>query len=151
MTQSAFHLAQVNIARARAPLDSELLADFVEALAPINALADAAPGFVWRLQSEDGDATSIRAFDDDRIIVNLSTWESIEALSDFAYRSGHTEVMRQRRKWFEAMAIYLALWWVPAGHRPTVAECETRIRSLEAHGPTSFAFTFQQTFPAAAV
>ncbi len=149
MESPAFHLAQVNIAQAREPLDSELLADFVAALAPINALADAAPGFAWRLQGEEGDATSIRAFGDDRIIVNLSTWESIETLSDFAYRSVHTEVMRQRRKWFEPMAIYLALWWVPAGDHPTVVDCEARIHSLERNGPTPFAFTFRQPFPPA--
>ena len=147
MTQPAFHLAQVNIGRLRGPLDSPLLADFVSALAPINALADAAPGFVWRLQGDAGNATEFRFFDDQSIIVNMSTWESLEALSDYVYRSAHTEVMRRRKEWFESMPLYLALWWVPSGHRPSIPEAEARVRSLEHHGPTPFAFTFRQPFP----
>ena len=113
-----YHLAQVNVAQLAAPLDSPQLADFVAALDPINALADDAPGFVWRLQTEDGDATAIRAFPDDRIIVNLSVWGSVEALADFVYRSDHAGVMRRRREWFEPMAVYVTLWWVAGGSRP---------------------------------
>jgi hypothetical protein len=102
---------------------------------------------VWRLQTEDGDATAIRPFDDERLMVNMSTWESIEALGDYVYRSTHTEVMRRRREWFHHMQVYLALWWVPAGHRPTVEEAKERLAHLEAHGPTPFAFTFKHVFP----
>jgi hypothetical protein len=142
------HLAQVNVARLRAPLDSPQLADFVAALEPINALGDRSRGFVWRLQTEDGDATSIRVLDDDSIMVNLTVWESIEALADFAYRGRHREVMRRRREWFENMAeAYLALWWVPVGHVPTVKEAEERLMHLRRHGPTPFAFTFRAPFP----
>src|SRR5436190_8485690 len=138
------HIAQVNIALARAPLDSPLLADFVALLDPINALADAWPGFVWRLQTEDGDATAIRAFDDDRIIVNMSVWESVEALGEFVYRSGHLEVLRQRRDWFERMTTpSLAMWWIRAGATPTVDEAKRRLDLLERHGPTPEAFTFK--------
>lgn len=148
MTASTFDLAQVNIALPREPLSSPLLADFVAALAPINALADASPGFVWRLQTEDGDATSIRAFDDDRLIVNMSTWESLEALADFVYRSGHTGVMRRRRNWFQRLTqMYMVLWWVPVGHRPTVAEAEERLDHLQAYGPSPYAFTFREPYP----
>jgi hypothetical protein len=143
------HLAQLNIARMLAPLDSEQMAGFVQALDPLNALADGAPGFVWRLQTEDGDATAIRPYDDDMMIVNLTVWESIEALADFAYRSDHREVMVQRRKWFERMAeAFMVLWWVPAGHRPPVAEAKERLELLRREGPTPAAFTFRKPFPA---
>ena len=146
---SAWHLAQVNVALPKEPLDSPLLADFVAALEPINALADRSPGFVWRLQGEGGDATSVPIFDDGRLIVNMSVWESLEALGAYVYRGDHAQVMKQRRRWFEHMReVYAALWWVPAGHLPTVAEAEERLRCLRAHGPTPFAFTFKQPFAA---
>jgi Domain of unknown function (DUF3291) len=141
-----FHIAEVNIALARAPVDSPLLADFNAMLDPINALADSAPGFVWRLQTEDGDATGIRAFGDDRIIVNMSVWESIEHLADFVYRSGHVDVMRRRREWFERIRLYMTLWWVPVAHEPTLAEAEARLEHLRKHGPTPHAFTFKRRF-----
>jgi heme-degrading monooxygenase HmoA len=144
-----YHLAQVNIARALAPLDDPLLAAFVAQLDAINALADASPGFVWRLQTDDGNATSIRAYDDERIIVNMSVWDSLEALTAFVYVSAHRAVMRRRREWFARFdGPYMALWWVPAGHLPDVAEARERLNHLRAHGPTPFAFSFQQPFPA---
>jgi hypothetical protein len=147
MTDSAFHLAQVNIGRVREPIGSPLLADFVAALAPINALADASPGFVWRLQTEDGNATSIRPFEDDRMMVNLSVWESVETLADFTYRTVHADVMRRRREWFHHLReMYLALWWVPAGHQPSVEEARERLEYLQRHGPTPHAFTFREPF-----
>jgi hypothetical protein len=122
------HIAQVNVARALEPLDSPLLAGFVAALAPVNALADAAPGFVWRLQTEDGDATAVRIDDDPRVIVNLSVWASLEALWAFVYGSAHVGVMQRRRGWFERpVETHLALWWVPAGGTPTVAEAIARL------------------------
>jgi heme-degrading monooxygenase HmoA len=142
------HLAQVNIARLVAPLDSEQLRGFVEALDPINALADGAPGFVWRLQTEDGDATALRPYDDDMLIVNMSVWESLESLADFVYRSDHQQVMRGRRLWFERMSeAYMVLWWVPEGHRPSVDEAKARLELLRANGPSSDAFTFRSPFP----
>jgi hypothetical protein len=148
---TAHHLAQVNVATLRAPLDGPELAGFVAQLEPINALADASPGFVWRLQTDAGDATAIRPFDDDRIIVNLSVWESLEALRTFVYASRHLEVMRHRRAWFHRMADpYLALWWVPAGTVPTVAEARRRLGLLERHGPGPDAFTFRAPFPRSA-
>src|SRR5947209_3239430 len=114
-----YHLAQVNIGRLLAPLDDPSIAGFVEQLDPINALADAAPGFVWRLQSEEGDATSIRPFDDDTILVNMSVWESIESLTAFAYTGEHRPIMQKRRQWFERFnGAYMCLWWIPAGHIP---------------------------------
>jgi hypothetical protein len=148
MPERVPHLAQVNVARMLEPLDAPRLADFVAALDPINALADGAPGFVWRLQTEDGDATSIRAFDDDLLLVNMSVWESFEALGDFVYRSEHAGVMRRRREWFEQMrTVYVALWWIEAGDIPTVEDAKVRLEHLEANGPTPFAFTFKTPFP----
>jgi hypothetical protein len=143
---SAHHIAQVNIALPRAPLDDPLLADFVALLDPINELADRSAGFVWRLQTDDGNATGIRAFDDERIIVNMSVWESIEALWAFVYDSAHLDVMRRRREWFERIRMHMCLWWVPAGHTPTVSEAEERLTLLREYGPTARAFTFKQPF-----
>jgi hypothetical protein len=144
----AHHLAQVNIALPKAPLDSEELAGFVERLEPINALADASPGFVWRLQTEDGDATSIRAFGDDRLIVNMSVWNSIEALSEFVFRSGHADVLRRRREWFEVMPeLFTALWWIPGATLPSIGDAEERLEHLRRRGPTPRAFTFREQFP----
>jgi hypothetical protein len=149
---AAHHLAQLNVARARTPLDAPEMDEFTALLEPVNALADRSPGFVWRLQDEGGDATSIRAFDDDRIIVNMSVWDSMDALWSFVYDSGHLDVMRRRREWFQRFeTAYLVLWWVPAGHVPTVEEALARLDLLEANGPTPDAFTFKVRFePSAA-
>ena len=146
---TAFHLAQFNVGRILGPMDSEIMAAFVGQLAEINALADVTPGFVWRLKTEDGDATAIRPYEDDRIIVTMSVWESAAALHAYVYQSAHAEVMRRRREWFSRMTeAFLALWWVPVGHQPTVAEAVERLAHLRAHGPTPVAFTFRQQFPA---
>jgi hypothetical protein len=143
-----WELAQLNIGRMRAPLDDPQIAGFVAALEPINALADAAPGFVWRLQTEDGDATAIRAFPDDLLLVNMSTWTSVEALADFVYQSDHRGVMAHRRQWFEKLdEAFTVLWWVPAGHRPSLDEAKARLLQLRAEGPTAEAFTFRRPFP----
>jgi heme-degrading monooxygenase HmoA len=142
------HLAQVNVALLRAPLDGPELAGFVALLEPINALADRSPGFVWRLQTEDGDATAVRPFDDDRILVNLTVWESLEALRDFVYASRHLDAMRRRREWFHRLAIpYLALWWVPPGTVPTVAEAKRRLELVQRQGPGPDAFTLREPSP----
>jgi hypothetical protein len=147
MQDSAWQLAQLNIGTTLAPLDSEMLAGFVAALEPINRLADSAPGFVWRLQDDAGDATSFRAFGDDQILVNMSVWASVEALAEFVYRSAHTDVMRRRREWFERLeSAFTVLWWVPAGHRPTLIEAEERLELLRGNGPTALAFTFREPF-----
>jgi hypothetical protein len=142
----SFQLAQVNVALAKAPMDDPVMADFDAALVPINALADGAPGFVWRLQTEDGDATSIRPYEDERMMVNMSVWESLEHLQQFVYRSGHVAVMRRRREWFERIRLYMTLWWVPEGHEPTVEEAKERLAHLEQHGPSPYAFTFKASF-----
>ncbi len=144
-----WQVAQVNVALPRAPLDTPALAGFVANLEPVNALADSAPGFVWRLADDSGDATSIRAFEDERLIINMSVWESIDALWEFVYSDRHLEVMRRRREWMTRLAdAYMALWWVPAGTIPSVAEARDRIDHLRAHGPTPRAFTFKRRYAA---
>lgn len=146
---STHHVAQLNIGLPIEPVESALLAGFMAQLEPINALADAAPGFVWRLQTEDGDATGIRPFEDERLIVNMSTWETVESLAAFIYRSAHADVMRQRRQWFVPMReAYAVLWWVPAGHRPSLDEAKERLALLQSKGPSAQAFTVRQPFPA---
>jgi Domain of unknown function (DUF3291) len=140
-----FAVAQVNIALPREPLDSPALAEFVANLEPVNALADNAPGFIWRLQDDSGDATSIKAFDDDRLIINMSVWQSLEALWSFVYDGGHLEVMRRRREWMTKLAeLHMVLWWVPHGHIPTIEEARERLDHLRANGPSERAFTFKQ-------
>ena len=130
-----------------APVESPQIAEFVAALDPINRLADLSPGFVWRLQTAEGNATAIHSFDDELIISNMSVWESIEALRAFVYTTAHTGIMRRRREWFETyVTSYMALWWVPAGHRPTIEEAKERLAALDRDGPTPFAFTFRQPF-----
>jgi len=142
------HLAQINIGRLIAPIDDPRIAEFVAQLDPINALADAAPGFVWRLQSDSGNATDIAYNDDPFVIVNMSVWESLEALRDFAYRSDHIRVFRDRAKWFEKMEKpHYCLWWVPVGHIPTVAEGRERLEHYQTYGATPFSFWFSQWFP----
>jgi heme-degrading monooxygenase HmoA len=144
----AQQLAQLNIAFAREPLEAPLLADFRAALEPVNGRADLAPGFVWRMQTADGDSTGVRGFGDDpRLIINLTVWESIDALRAFVYDDpAHLAVMRRRREWFARLDLHTALWWVPIGHRPSVAEAEDRFARLAAEGPTSMAFSFNREF-----
>ena len=145
---TTFHIAQVNIGRIKAPLDDPSMIGFVQRLDDLNALADRAPGFVWRLQTPAGNATYFRPYDDERVLMNMSVWESVDALRDYVYHTAHAEVMRQRRAWFEAFErVYVALWWVPRGHRPGIDEARKRLAHLDAHGPSQFAFTFTHVFP----
>ncbi len=145
---SSFQLAQLNIGVIKGPMDSPVMADFKANLDRINALAERSPGFVWRLQTEEGDATAVRPFDDENMLVNMSVWESIETLNQYVYRSEHVELMRRRREWFERLdQAFLVLWWVPRGHAPTVAEAIERLQKLRDFGPTLQAFTFRTAFP----
>lgn len=140
-------MAQVNIGRVKAPLDDPIMSGFVNRLDEINALADRSPGFVWRLQTSEGNATYFRPYADDRILLNMSVWNSIEALRHYVYRTAHAQLLQQRQAWFEKFSSsYAALWWVPEGHLPGVDEAKKRIAHLDAHGPTQFAFTFKTVF-----
>jgi Domain of unknown function (DUF3291) len=144
-----YHLAQLNVGLVRAPTDSPELADFMAGIDPVNAAADATPGLVWRLQDGDGPgATALRPRGPD-LMVNMSVWESLEALRDFVYRNGpHLDFMRRRREWFHRMAQqHLVLWWVPAGHIPDLDEALSRLDELRSDGPSARAFTFQDPFP----
>jgi hypothetical protein len=147
MMDRPWQLAQLNVGRLLAPLESETLAGFVSALEPINALADNHPGFVWRLQTDAGDATSIRPTEDDMFLINMSVWSSLETLRAFVYTTAHVQVLRQRRAWFEQSATsHMVLWWVPAGHIPTIDEAIERLDRLRRDGPTPAAFTFRAPF-----
>jgi hypothetical protein len=144
------HLAQVNVAHMRTPLEDPAMAGFVARIEEINALADRSPGFVWRLAADAGSALYLRPYDDDRILFNMSVWRSVEALRDFVYRSAHAQLFRQRHDWFHRFdRSYLALWWVPQGTLPSVDDAKTRLAHLDVHGPTPTAFTFKTTFPPA--
>jgi hypothetical protein len=144
-----FHLAQMNVGRLRAPMDSPDMAEFAASLDEINALADMAPGFVWRFQTTYGDATAERPYDDEQVIINFSVWQSAEQLHDYVYRTAHAAVMARRKEWFERMSeAILVLWWIPAGELPTTADAMARLEHLRQHGPTPHAFTFRQQFPA---
>ena len=148
MPSLVWHLAQVNIARARAPLDSPVMAGFVARLAEINALAEASSGYVWRFQDDTGNATYVRPYEDANILFNLSVWQTPEHLRAYVYRSNHVELMRQKQQWFEhSEEAILALWWIPAGALPTVEEAKARLAHLRQHGASAHAFSFREIFP----
>lgn len=147
MRDSRFHLAQINVGRLLAPIDDARIAGFVTRLDPINRLAESSPGYVWRLQSEAGNATDILLTDDDLFIINLSVWETIEHLRDFTYSTAHVEVLRQRRSWFERhLEPHFALWWIEAGTLPSPTDALARAALLRRLGPTPQAFTFRAPF-----
>ena len=142
-----WHLAEINVARALTPLDAPEMADFIALIPGVNQLAERSPGYVWRLQTEYGDATGIRAFDDAAMLVNMSVWRDVEALRGFTYASDHLIPFRARRRWFEVpSAPHVALWWIPAGTIPTLQEGKDRLDLITAKGPTSHAFTFRHAF-----
>ena len=143
------HLAQINIGRMRGPLDGPIMAGFMARLDDLNALAERSPGFVWRMQGEEGNNTYLRPYEDERIIVNMSVWESIDDLRAYVYNTEHAELLKRRREWFDKFeGAMLALWWIPAGHIPTVAEAMERLQMLKERGPSPDAFTFRTPFPA---
>jgi heme-degrading monooxygenase HmoA len=145
----AWHLAQLNVGRLVAPLDDPLIAEFVEALEAVNQLAERSAGFVWRLQTDEGNATAIRPYDDDQVLVNMSVWDSLEHLADFVYRSHHVEFLRRRHSWFERMTEpIVVLWWIEAGHVPPIDEAIARLEQLRTVGPSPAAFTFRTPFAA---
>ncbi len=149
MSENGFHLAQVNIARVLAPLDDPSMQGFVSKLDEVNKLADESPGFIWRLQTEDGNATYLRPYNDESIIVNMSVWDSIESLKHYVYRTQHANVMRQRAEWFSKFdGAFIALWWIPAGHIPTMDEAKEKLEYLRTNGESPFAFSFKKTYQA---
>lgn len=142
-----YHLAQVNIARLLAPIDSPVLLDFVNNLDRINQLAELSPGFVWRLKGDDNNATALRIFEDDFLIVNMSVWKSKDALFGFTYSSGHVEILRRKKEWFNKMSdMHMALWYVKAGHEPSPEEAKSRLKHLNEVGESPYAFTFKSKY-----
>ena len=142
-----FYLAQINIAKMLAPIDSPVIDDFVANLDSINALAETSEGFVWRLKDESNNATAIKIFDDDFLIVNMSVWKNTEALFQFVYKSNHIEIFKRRKEWFEKMEeMHMAQWYVQAGYLPTVADAVERLNYLRNHGETPFSFSFKKRF-----
>ncbi len=145
---TCFHLAQINVGLLKAPIDAPQTSGFVDNLDRINALAEAQPGYVWRLKGKGNDATDLRPTDDPMLLLNMSVWTDVQALAAFVYRSDHREVMRRRGEWFHKMELFMALWWVPIGQEPTAAEGMARLEVLRRLGPSPDAFTFRQPFPA---
>jgi hypothetical protein len=143
-----WHLAQINIGRLKHPVDDPRVAEFMNNLDAINAMAEATPGFVWRLKDDSGNATAIRAFDDELILPNMSVWASLDSLKEYVFKSDHASFLRRRREWFAPMddLPVLTMWWIPAGHTPSLDEAKERIDHLGEHGPTQTAFTFHPTF-----
>ncbi len=142
-------LAQLNVGHMKGPMDSAVMAEFAASLERINALADASPGFVWRLQSDAGNATAVRPFAEENVIVNLSVWQDLESLRRYVYESGHLDMLRRRREWFEhPKEAFQVLWWVPRGHRPSIEEAIGRLERLRREGPGAEAFDFRHAYPA---
>jgi hypothetical protein len=139
------HLAQLNIGRLRHEADDPRMADFINNLALVNGLAERSEGFVWRYQDDSGSAIDTRPFaGDPRMAVNLSVWESVETLERFVYQTVHKRFYGRREEWFEKMQEgYFVMWWVPAGHRPTVQEAIGRLEHLKRHGSSDHAFGWE--------
>jgi hypothetical protein len=149
MEMMRYQLAQINIAKMLAPLESPVMTDFVLNLDVINTLAEASPGFIWRLKDDHNNATAIKVYEDEFLLVNMSVWKDIDSLFQFAYQSQHLEIFKRRREWFEKMAqMHMALWFVPDGHHPSVEEATQRLDYLRTHGETPHAFSFKKRFSA---
>ena len=143
-----YQLAQLNIARMKADIEAPLMQGFVDQLETVNTIADNSPGFVWRLQTDEGDATDIEAFDDSMLLVNMSVWESIEQLKFFVYETFHLEILKRKKEWFNKFeGVFQVLWWIPAGTEPTLEQAKQRLAYLQKHGPSEYAFNFQKNFP----
>lgn len=149
MSANGYHLAQINIGRIRGPLDGPVMEGFVSQLDAINALAEQSPGYVWRFQTDEGNATAVQVYEDPQVIINLTVWETPEDLFNYVYRTAHSAALRERKNWFEPYGSpYMALWWVEAGHLPTPEEGKAKLECLTREGPTPAAFTFKTRFPA---
>ena len=149
MSTDKFHIAEYNIARLKAPLDSPSMKEFVDFLAPVNKFAEESEGFVWRLIAPDGQSSSYVSaiYEDPMIVPNFSIWKDIESLKNFVYKTVHTYFLRDRKKWFDQVSEYqTVLWWVPVGYIPTLEEAKEKLIHLQTHGPTAKAFTLQVPF-----
>jgi Domain of unknown function (DUF3291) len=146
--QTRVHLAQINVALMKAPLNAPIMAEFAAALDEVNAIADQSAGFVWRLQTATGNATAISVYPDPNMLVNVSVWENIDSLKTYVYKSLHGDFFVRRRQWFEKLqSEHFAMWWIPAGHLPTAEEGKSKLEYLSFHGDSPEAFTFAQPYP----
>ncbi len=147
---NSHHLAQLNIARILYPTDDPRMSGFMDNLDAINALAEETPGFVWRLIGDGNDATSLRPFpEDDMLLINMSVWTDPDSLHHYTYKTAHAKYVGMRKQWFEVMAeAFFCMWWIPAGTTPTLQDARTRLDSIRANGPTPFAFNFKTRFDA---
>ncbi len=146
--QQDYVLAQINIALMKAPLDNPIMAEFVSALDEVNAIADRSPGFVWRLQTQSGNATNIWAYSEPRMLINISVWQSVEQLRNYVYKSLHGDFFARRRQWFEKyQGEHFTMWWIPSGQLPTVEEGQAKLKHLELHGDSPKSFTFAKPYP----
>jgi hypothetical protein len=146
---SSFHLAQLNVAKMKADIDDPIMKGFVDNLEEVNAIADNSPGFVWRLETDEGDATDMRVFEDNMLLVNMSVWESIDDLKKFVYDSFHLEILKRKKEWFDKIdGVYQVMWWLKPGSLPDVDEAKARLAYLQANGVSEFAFNFQLSFSA---
>ena len=142
-----WNLAQVNIARMLAPLDDPIMTDFVNNLDRINALAEQSEGFVWRLVDDTNNATSIKIFDDDFLIVNMSVWKSIDHLFNFTYQTDHVQIFKRKKEWFKKLAdAHLACWYIPEDYSLAISDAEDRLTYLNQYGSTPYAFTFKDRY-----
>ena len=145
---SEFHLAQLNIAQMQTPIDDPAMKDFVDNLEGVNKIAESSPGYVWRLQTDEGDATAIRIFGSDMLLVNMSVWESVEQLKSFVYESFHLELLKRKKEWFSKFdKAYQVMWWIRAGTEPSIEEAERRLVYLQENSESPYAFSFRQSFP----
>ena len=145
---SLYYIAQINIALAKDEMNTETMQGFVSRLDEINADADRAEGFIWRLQTEEGDSTAIRVFDESLLLVNMSVWENVDAMKNFVYKSSHVELIRDRQAWFKKYVdAQQALWWIPKGHTPSIEEAKEKLDLIQKNGPSQEAFHFGKLFP----
>jgi hypothetical protein len=143
------HLAQLNIATPKYPMDSPELRDFVNNLDPINAIAELSPGFIWRLKDDSGDATDIRIDGEPDLLINMSVWADVESLKHFMFKTHHIDFLKRKKEWFHTpnQATYV-LWWVAEGHIPSLDEAMSKLQHLRKHGDSADAFSFKSTFSA---
>ena len=144
-----YQLAQINIGRIKgAGIDDPIMKEFVDNLDAINRLAETSAGFIWRLKSDDNNATSFNPYNDEQVIINISVWENIESLENYVFKTLHADFLRRRKEWFQKFGkVTTAMWWIREGEFPSVEEAVDKLARLQQEGPTSSIFDFKSKFP----
>ena len=147
---TAYQLAEINIARMKGVnILDPIMQEFVDNLDHINALAESSEGFIWRLKDDSNNATQLNPYNDEQVIVNISVWKDVQSLSDFVYKTMHTDFLKRRSEWFQKFGqAYFAMWWIEPNDYPTVAEATDRLQHLQDHGPSPYAFNFRKKYVA---